>query len=72
MDIIQVAFIYGRLLEEFAWQTVVLTSKGNGWFKGIRPVEILCKALLGVVSQRIEAAVQFHDVLHGFRAGRGA
>ena len=34
-------------------------------------MEVLWKALLGIINWRIGAAVKFRDVLHGFQAGRG-
>ena len=50
---------------------MVILTKGNGGFRGIGIVEVLRKALYGGVNWRIGAAVQFHDVIHGFRAVRG-
>ena len=35
-------------------------------------MEIILKAMLGVVNCWIGAVVEFHDMLHRFRAGRGA
>ena len=35
-----------------------------GGFQGIGIVEVLLKALLGVVNRQIRAAVNFHDVSH--------
>ena len=71
MDILQTVFREGRLPTECMWQTVVIITKGNREFRGIELVEVLCKVLLGVINQRIGAAVQFHDVIHGFRVVRG-
>ena len=44
--------------------------KGNGEFWGVGLVEVIWKALLGVVNRRIKMAVKFHDVLHGFLSGQ--
>ena len=46
---------------------VVLLTKGNLGFRGIGLVEVLRKALLGVVNWRISGTVQFHNMLHGFK-----
>ena len=50
---------------------VVIISKGNGEFRRIGLVEVLRKALSEVLNWCICVAVKFHDVLQGFRAGRG-
>ena len=51
---------------------MVLIPKGNREFIGIGLIEVLCKALLGVINRRIGEAVQFNDVLHGLLVGQGA
>ena len=50
---------------------VVIIHKGNGDFRGIGIIKVLGKELLGVITWRIGAEVQFHNVLHGFLAGWG-
>ena len=71
VDIINTVFMEGRLPDECMWQTVVLLPKGNGESRGVRFVEVLWKDLFGVVNLCIGAAAKFHDMLHGFMAGRG-
>ena len=71
MDIIQKEFRDNRLTEECTQKMVVLIPKGNWEFREIGLVELIRKALLGVVNRRIGVAVQFHDMLHGFRDGQG-
>ena len=34
-------------------------------------VEVLWKAVTGLLNQRLTEAIKFHDVLHRFRASRG-
>ena len=34
-------------------------------------LEVMWKVVEGVIDTLVKAAVQFHDVLHGFHAGRG-
>ena len=63
---IQTAFAEGRLLTGCMCQTVVLVPKGNGKFREIGIVVIICKALLGVINWRIGAEVKFNYVLNGF------
>ena len=72
MDIIQTDFWDGRILTECTWKTVVIIPKRNGKFRGIGLAKVLWKAFPRVINRRIGAAVQFHDMMHGFRTGRGA
>ena len=71
VDIIQYTLREGRIYVECAWKTVVLIPNGNGEFCSISIVDVIWKAVFGVVNFRIGLAVDFHDTLHGFRAGRG-
>ena len=71
VGLIQAAFCKGHLAEECAWQTIILIPKGNGDFRGIGLVEVLWKMVTGILNRRREAAIQFHNTLHGFRTGRG-
>ena len=71
VEIPQPEIRYGRVLTECAWQTVVLIPKENGEFRGIGHVEVLWKALSGVINRQIGAAVKFHNVLHEFWTGQG-
>ena len=40
-------------------------------FRGIGMVEVLWKAIYGIINFWISSSIQFHDSLHGFCAGRG-
>ena len=62
VKLIQAAFREGHLTEECAWKTIVLIPKGNGNFRGIGLLDVIWKTVTGI---------QFHDVLHRFRTGRG-
>ena len=54
------------------WQTVVLIPKGtSGDFRGIGLAEVLWKTVTSLLNRRLTAEIIFHDVLHGFRSGRG-
>ena len=71
MDIIQYTFIVWCITVEFIWKTVVLIAKRDREFHGIGIVEVIWKAVLGLVNCCIGGAVYFHDTLHGFRSCRG-
>ena len=71
MEIIQTAFRDGDLAEEATWQAVVLIPKGKGDYRGIGLVEVMWKVVAVILKLRLTSSITFHDVLHGFRAGRG-
>ena len=71
VEIIQTAFRDGELAEEVTWQAVVLIPKGKGDYRGIGLVEVMWKVVAVILNRRLTSSITFHDVLHGFRAGRG-
>ena len=68
---VQTAFREGELTEEITWQAVVLIPKGKGSYRGIGLVEVMWKIVAVILNYRLTSSITFHDVLHGFRAGRG-
>ena len=68
---IQTAFRDGKLAEEATWQAVVLIPKGKGDYRGIGLVEVMWKVVVVILNRRLTSSITSHDVLHGFRAGRG-
>ena len=71
VDLVQTAFREGDLAEESTWQALVLIPKGKGDYRGIVLVEVMCKVVAVILNRRVTSFITFHDVLHGFRAGRG-
>ena len=71
MEIIQTAFQEGELAEESTWQAVVLIPKGKGDYQGISLVKVMWKVVTVILNRRLTSSITFHDVLHGFRVGRG-
>ena len=49
---------------------MVLIPKGKGEFRGIGLVEVIWKLLTLILHRRL-TTIELHDVLHGFREGRG-
>ena len=48
-----------------------MIPKGGGTnFQEIVLVEVLRKAIPGIINQLLSSSIQFHDILHGFHAGR--
>ena len=59
------------MAEEATWQAVVLIPKGKGDYRGIGLVEVMWKVVAVILNRRLTSSITFHDVLHGFWAGRG-
>ena len=53
------------------WKTMVLISKGKWEYRGIGLVETIWKVCTSIVNSRLQSSIVLHDVLHGFRQGRG-
>ena len=68
---IQTAFRDGLLDEEATWQAVVLIPKGKKDYQRIGLVEVVWKVVAAIINHRFTFSITYHDVLHGFRAGRG-
>ena len=50
---------------------MVLIPKGKGDYRGIGLVEVMWKVVAVILNRQLTSSITFHDVLHGFRAGRG-
>ena len=48
---------------------MVLILKGEGDYRGIGLVELVCKVVAAVLNCRLIASITYHNFLHGFRAG---
>ena len=54
------------------WTIMVLIPKGNSEdFRRIGLLEVIWKVLEKVIDAQLSSTIDFHDALHGFRAGRG-
>ena len=71
VELVQTAFWDWDLAEEYTWQAVVLIPKGKGNYRGICLVEVMWKVVAVILNRRFTSYITFHDVLHGFWAGRG-
>ena len=71
VELIQTAFRDGDLARKSTWQAVVLIPKGKGDYRGIGLVEVMWKVVAVTLNCCFTSSITFHDVLHGFRAGRG-
>ena len=71
VDLVQMEFREGEMVEEATWHTVVLIPKGVKEYRGIGLVEVMWKFVAAILHSRLTTAITYHDFLHGFRAGRG-
>ena len=62
----------GSIPIELGCAVLVLIPKGNAYTWGIGVLELVWKAVEAMIDTHINTVVQFHNVLHGFRAGGGA
>ena len=69
VELVQLAFRDGVIVEEAAWEAVVLILKGEGDYCGICFVEVIWKAVVVILNHRFTAAITYHNFLPGFRAG---
>ena len=70
--IVQAEFCDMTLANDITWQMVFLIQKDYGGdFRGIGLVEILWKTVTGILNRRFTSEIHFHDIIHGFREGRG-
>ena len=71
VELVQTAFRDGDLAEEATWQAIVLIPKGKRDYQGIVLVVVMWKVVAVILNRRFTSSTTFHDVLHGFWAGRG-
>ena len=53
------------------WKVLVLIPKGNTDTRGIGLLEFLWKVVEAIIDTHLRASVRLHDILHGFRIGKG-
>ena len=58
-------------MEEATWKGVVLITKGEKDYRDIGLVEAMWKVVAAILNHRLTASINFHNFLHGFRAGCG-
>ena len=71
VQLVQQVFDTGELPEDMARSTMILLPKGGGQFRGIGLLESVWKVISSVLNRRLQASIELHDALHGFRARRG-
>jgi Reverse transcriptase (RNA-dependent DNA polymerase)/Ulp1 protease family, C-terminal catalytic domain len=71
VETIQHIYASGDIPTELNWAFLAVIPKPQGGSRGIGILETLWKVIEAIIDTRISKSVQFHDILHGFRAKRG-
>jgi exonuclease III len=72
LALVKLAFTTGETPQAFCNGILVLIPKSvPGQYRGIALLEIIYKLVSSIINRRLERSIQFHDAIHGFRAGRG-
>ena len=53
------------------WKTMEPIPKDKGEYRGIGLVETIWKVCTSIVNSRLRSSIVLHEVLHGFKQGRG-
>ena len=69
VELLQLAFRDGVLVQEAAWKAVVLITKEGGEYHSIGLMEVIWKVVTVILNCRFTAAITYHDSLHGFWEG---
>jgi exonuclease III len=64
-------FETGELPQSACFSTLVLIPKSDGGVRGIGLLESVWKVMSMIIKERMSRTIQFDDMLHGFRPGRG-
>ena len=71
VEVVQYMWSTGEIPLELGWNILVLIPKGNTDNQGIGLLDTLYNFMESIIDTRPWASIQFPDVLHRFRAGRG-
>jgi len=72
LTLVNLVFAKGEIPSAFCNGILVLIPKtAQGEYRGIALLEIVYKLVSAIINRRLADAIQFHDAIHGFRAGRG-
>jgi hypothetical protein len=71
VQLVQTIWEHGSIPQQMTWMVIVLLPEGGGnYYRGIGLLEPLWKVVEVLIDKRF-LAIEFHDCLHGFLAGRG-
>ena len=61
----------GEIPQDLGWTVLVLIPKGTTNIRGIGLLENLWKVVEALINTFSRASLQMHDIIHGFRSGKG-
>ena len=71
VDIDQNMWLTGDIPQDLGWNFLVLIPKGTTDTQCIGLLETLWEVVETLIDTSVRASLQFHDVIHIFRSGRG-
>ena len=71
VDIVQHMWQTGEIPQDLGWIALVFIHKGTMYTWDIGILETLWKVVEALIDTCLRASLQFHEVIHGFQAGRG-
>jgi exonuclease III len=71
VDLVQHVYSTGEIPEAMAYAVCVLLPKADGGVRGLGLLEVIWKVLASILCERMNATIEWHDCIHGFRAERG-
>ena len=71
VDLTQYTCYNGEITMDMSWIIIVLVPNVNTDTWGVGFLETLWKMVEAIIDNRLKSCINFHDVLHGFCAGRG-
>ena len=71
VDIVHHMWRMGGIPQELGWTILVLIPKGTTNKREIGLVYTLWKVVEALIDNRLRTSLHIHNVLHGFRGGRG-
>ena len=71
VDLVQFMWEPRIIPSEMGWTIMIIIPRGNVYTQKIRLLEVFWKVIEAIIDTHIKKAVDFHDVLNGFRVGIG-
>jgi hypothetical protein len=71
VELVQHMYVTGEIPTALSYAVCVLLPKPDGGVQGLGLLEVIWKVIASILTERLNAAVKWHNCIHGFRAERG-